>query len=139
MSIEKMLWTLAQSIIQRGMARPNATPAFTRYINGSALLPETGYCAADKETQSQCGIDGLRAAINHARTHAGIVGGWYFDGNLYFDSVRIYQSCVAAINAARENDQIGIYHLPRNEFIPIMEEGVNAVQWSKSRFAPSAC
>ena len=120
------------------MVNPKATPAFTRYIDGCASLPETGYCVAYRETQNKFGREGLNFAVQHARENNRIVGGWFNKGKFYFDSVRIYHNQSAAVNAARKNEQIGIYNLSRNEYIPIMDEGKNAVKGSAGSFSPSA-
>jgi hypothetical protein len=136
MAIEDLLWALAESI-KAGMVNPNANPAFTRYIDGNAALPETGFCVAYAETQNQFDRPGLNFAVEHARGHDRIVGGWLSKGKFYFDSVRIYHDHAAAENAARKNGQIGIYDLSKKAYTDIMEEG-GGVAGSPGTFAPHA-
>lgn len=96
------IWTIAN--------KPENKDGFTVYVYG-LNKPKKGYCVAYIDTQDSHGKEGLETAIEHAKTHAQIVGGWYNQaaGSYYFDSVRVYHTEVAAREAAYREDQIGYY------------------------------
>lgn len=84
---------------------------------------DIGFSVAYAETQEKHGERGLIECIDHATGPNGswIIGGWYDEESdaehesdkYYFDSVRVYATRQAAIEAALKNQQIGIYDLSR--------------------------
>lgn len=95
--------------------------AFTQELSGKAQdTGRTGFCVAYKETQNQFGAVGLHNAYVHASGPggSGIIGMWYNTPHFYFDSVRAYASRAAAMKAAVENGQIGIYDLASETYVP---------------------
>lgn len=110
MSIEDRIWQLA-------LRNPDG---FTRYVYG-LNRPVRGYCVAYLDTQNCFGRPGLERALRHARTHAQIIGGWRSGGQFYFDSVRVYHTRDAAVEAAIRERQIGYFDL-NGGYVPIMDD-----------------
>jgi hypothetical protein len=73
------------------------------------LNKANAYCVAYPETQNFFGWSGLKQAFNIAMNQSEIIGGWFHKGKYYFDSVRIYQTKAAAVEASIRQDQIGYY------------------------------
>jgi hypothetical protein len=119
MPLENAIWAIAQ--------RVDNQPGFTLDINRMRRAADEGFCVAYAATQNQHGQAGLHNCVVHAQgpNGSGIIGGWYNGANnqYYFDSVRIYTTRVAAVEAARLNRQIGIYDLRRRRYVPIMTMG----------------
>jgi len=127
MAIEDILWALAQEQVNQPRL-PGVFPAFTRYVDGDYSMPNFGYCVAYSATQNQFGWNGLKFAVNHAMANSRVVGGWYNqnNGQFYFDSVRIYHTREAAIQAAIRNRQIGIYDLSSGTYIDVMNQATGS-------------
>jgi fructokinase len=130
-SLEDKIWIIAQE--------PGNAKGFTIDIRRMRKCTDEGFCVAYPDTQKEPGRPqkepgrrGLAKALAHAQgpNGSGIVGGWHNAGNgsYYFDSVKVYSTRVAAVNAAMRNRQIGIYDLRTRveegyqPYIPIMDE-----------------
>jgi hypothetical protein len=113
MSLEEQIWQISQ--------KPANASGFTRFIYG-LNRPARGYCVAYVDTQNYFGKAGLRKALAHAQTHAQIIGGWAHLGEFYFDSVRVYHTERAAIEAAIRESQIGYYDLT-GRYVQMMSGG----------------
>lgn len=131
MSLEDKIWIIAQE--------PRNAKGFTIDIRRMRKCTDEGFCVAYAATQKEHGRRGLAKALAHAQgpNGSGLVGGWYNEENrtYYFDSVKVYSTRIAAVNAAMRNRQIGIYDLrtrdgmydpvsrePYQHYIPIMDE-----------------
>lgn len=79
-------------------------------------FPSKGYAVALKETQNSFGVEGLKKALEYAKT-TGYLGGWAEDGKFYYDAVFIIQDREEAIRVGRENEQIAIFDLSTGETI----------------------
>ena len=81
----------------------------------SLRQPKEGLAVSYLATQNSFDKKSLPAVIKHARTHDGLVGGWYDpeEDKYYFDSSRIFpeDSLEAALAFARENQQHSVYDL----------------------------
>ena len=87
---------------------------FTLDINSMKPV-KFGICVAYIETQNCHGEDGIKKAIEHARLHNNIVGGWLDEGGMlyYFDSVKVFpnKQMKEAIDFAKTNKQYAIFDL----------------------------
>jgi hypothetical protein len=99
--------TLEDQIWQISLQNP---AGFTRYTYG-LNAPAQGYCVGYIDTQNCFGRYGLKRALAHAQTHSQVIGGWRHGGRYYFDSVRVYITENAAIEAAIRERQIGYFDL----------------------------
>lgn len=98
--------------------RPENAQGFTvRLLDLSRVT--TGYAVAYEATQDSHTRDEIARCIEHAREHAGIVGGWLNeqDGKWYWDSTAVYNDRAEAIAAGRRENQIAIYDLDNDEVI----------------------
>lgn len=114
--------TVADAVWALSEARPEG---FTVEIS-TMTEPGEGISVAYAETQGSCGRDGLEAAVTHATSHDGFVGGWRDseDGQYYFDSVRLFpeDSLQAAVNFGKANFQKALYVLSTGEEIRLQED-----------------
>ena len=114
--------TVADAVWALSEARPEG---FTVDIS-TMTEPVEGISVAYAETQGSCGRDGLEAAVTHATSHDGFVGGWRDseDGQYYFDSVRLFpeDSLQAAVNFGKANFQKALYVLSTGEEILLRED-----------------
>ena len=80
-----------------------------------------GISVAYIETQDSFGIEGLERVIKHALEHDRKVGGWMNedDGQLYYDSIRIFTDLEEAKRFGRENRQIAIFDLTNLRLIKL--------------------
>ncbi|VXD11644.1 hypothetical protein [Marinoscillum sp. 108] len=111
-SLIDQIWQISQ--------KPSSAAGFTIYTYGLDK-PVVGYCVAYSDTQDCFGQEGLAKALAHAQTHAQVLGGWLDNGKFYFDSVRIYQTKPAAIEAAIKENQIGLFDL-NGGYVPIRNQ-----------------
>ncbi len=78
----------------------------------SLEMVTTGVCVAHKETQHCFQRAGLIVAIQHALLNAGYIGGWKNeDGQMQYDSVRMFLSLPAAIKWGRKQEQRAIFDI----------------------------
>lgn len=76
-----------------------------------------GWAVALKETQNCFGRVGAEKVISIAlEKSSGIVGGWKYDKDFYFDAVLIIESEEEATKLGIENEQIGIYEIHTNTY-----------------------
>ena len=101
-SLSDQIWDISQKSQNKN--------GFTVYTYG-LNAPVKGFCVAYSDTQNYFGRDGLNKAIEHAQEHFQVVGGWMEDGKTYFDSVRVFQTKEAAVEAAIIENQIAFYEL----------------------------
>lgn len=87
-------------------------------INLHSFQPITqGWAVALKETQSCFGRDGAEKVIKIAlEKSAGVVGGWLYGKDFYFDAVLIIEDETEATRVGLENEQIGIYQIHTNTY-----------------------
>jgi fructokinase len=113
--LHNRVWAVAQELSNQ--------LGFTLDLNRMRRAADEGFCVAFAATQNQFGPQGLDFVLAHAQgpNGKGIVGGWFNQGQYYFDSVSIYTTRVAAVEAAKVNGQIGIYNLRTGHYEPIME------------------
>lgn len=83
---------------------------FTYRLRRNKLI-KSGYVCAYKATQNSFNNKGLAKSIEHALSHAGIVGGWFkAETNEYFyDSVQVLKSLNYAILTMVLEEQDAIY------------------------------
>lgn len=88
--------------------------------------PKEGIVVSYEATQNSFGKEGLRKAIQHARSHAHIVGGWLNcnDKQCYFDSDTIFQENMLdeTIKWAKKNNQSAIYVLSEKKEITVQRD-----------------
>lgn len=101
--------------------KKNNCTGFTLNIE-TLTAPTSGYSVAYEETQDSFGLEGLKDCIRHAETHAGYIGGWFYEGKFYYDSVRIFEDKEEALKFGKDNHQIGIYNINEQETILITKE-----------------
>lgn len=90
------------------MENPNG---FTLDIRSMELV-KSGIAVAYAETQNLVGLGGLEIAIRHSIYNSGYIGGWQNpNGELQFDSVRIFHDLPKAIKWARKQKQYSIFDL----------------------------
>lgn len=104
--------------------------------------PINGFCVAYIDTQNCHDDEGLKKAIAHAQVHSQVLGGWYHEEGkkFYYDSVRVFHTKQAAIEAAIRERQIGYYDL-KNGYVPMMDDGMNLLHpyqsmlmaWNRNR------
>lgn len=76
-----------------------------------------GWAVALKETQNSFGKKGAEKVIKIAlEKSAGIVGGWKYGKDFYFDAVLIIEDEEEATRLGIENEQIGIYEIHTNTY-----------------------
>ncbi len=76
-----------------------------------------GWAVALKETQNSFGKEGAEKVIEVAlQKTLGIVGGWLYENDYYFDAVMIIENEEEATRVGIENEQIGIYHIETNTY-----------------------
>ena len=121
MTLMERIWETSQ--------KPSSRKGFTRYTYGLDR-PVQGYCVAYADTQDSHGKLGLQSVLSHAQTHAQIVGGWCHGARFYFDSVRVYHTKKAAIEAAIRENQIGYYDLD-DGYVEMMSGGNLLPQYQK--------
>ena len=78
-----------------------------------------GISVAYLETQNSFGDEGLKRVIKHALEHEKTVGGWMNNENYYFDSIRIFGDLEEALQFGRENEQLYIFDLGKQELIKL--------------------
>lgn len=80
-----------------------------------------GISVAYLETQNSFGDEGLKRVIEHALEHEKKVGGWQNDGNekFYYDSVRIFTDLEEAMQFGRENEQLYVFDLGKEELFKL--------------------
>ena len=96
----------------------NNKEGFTVNLNG--LTPvSSGIAVAYEATQNSFGIDGLRAALAHAKENGNVLGGWFNseDGMFYWDSVKIFKNSKRAIKFGKKQKQIAIFDITNLEEI----------------------
>lgn len=94
-------------------------------LNIKTLEPiQSGYVASYKATQNSFSATDLQSVITHAIRHEGIVGGWYNtkDKKYYFDSNKVFNNIVEAIEFGMDNEQIAIFDLNNNKPIGLNTE-----------------
>lgn len=112
-SLSDQIWEISQ--------QKKNHQGFTIYTYGLDK-PVSGYCVAYSDTQNYFGRDGLDRAIEHAQTHSQIIGGWKTGSNTYFDSVRVFHTKEAAVEAAIIENQLAFYDISGTREITILEE-----------------
>lgn len=76
-----------------------------------------GWAVALKETQDSFGKEGAKSVIEIAlQKTSGIVGGWKYGTDYYFDAVLIIEDEEEATRLGIENEQIGIYEIHTNTY-----------------------
>jgi len=118
MALVDKIWAIAQT--------PGNEQGFTIDLNRMRMCTDEGFCVAYAATQNRHGYDDLRdVVLPHAQGANGskIIGGWYNNGDnqYYFDSIKVYTTRAAAVTAAKMAEQIGIYDLRTQNYIPIMD------------------
>lgn len=80
---------------------------------------KTGIVAAYAATQNCFGQLGMMNAMSHAYQHDRILGGWMDkqSGGYYFDSCKVFTRLDEALKFGREQQQIAIYDLDKDEVI----------------------
>lgn len=78
---------------------------------------QSGFIVAYAETQNAFGFKGFCKAFIHASYYDKVLGGWYHEGNFYFDSCKVFQNKEEAIEFGIENKQIAIFDLNNLEEI----------------------
>lgn len=71
----------------------------------------SGIIVAYSETQNAFGFRGFVKAFSHARYNDNVLGGWFHEGNFYFDSCRVFTDLNEAKEFGRANGQIAIFDL----------------------------
>lgn len=99
-----------------------ANPAGFTYNVETNQMQTTGYAVALAETQNSFGPDGLAAVISLVtsdRCPDTCVGGWLDEttGLYYYDATVIVSDRAAALELARINGQLAIFHLDTMEEI----------------------
>lgn len=107
-SLSDQIWKISQ--------QEKNKQGFTIYTYGLDK-PVSGYCVAYSDTQNYFGRDGLDRAIEHAQTHSQIIGGWRAGTKTYFDSVRVFHTKEAAVEAAIIENQLAFYDISAREII----------------------
>lgn len=99
----------------------NNPQGFTFNLQTRQLVTTGGWVVAYKATQNSFGESGLRTCLEHASNHQNLVGGWLNEDNdlFYFDSVMIIEDKEEAIRVARDNEQIGIYHIDTDTYLDL--------------------
>lgn len=88
--------------------------------NGFTVYTETlepvkkGWVVANKETQNCFGDEGLRKALEFARSTTKTLGGWREKELFYWDAVMIFDDEEEATRSGHENQQIAIYNIETN-------------------------
>jgi hypothetical protein len=70
-----------------------------------------GIIVAHAATQNAFGFKGFVKAFIHARNNDNVFGGWYHNGNFYFDSCKVFNDRESAIEFGKLNGQIAIFDL----------------------------
>ncbi len=116
-SLSEQIWEISQ--------KQKNQDGFTVYTYGLDR-PVDGYSVAYSDTQNKHDRQGLEKCIEHAQTHAQVVGGWTDSqtNTTYFDSVRVLQTEKAAVEAAIIENQIAYYDIS-GKLVIIMREETN--------------
>jgi hypothetical protein len=87
-------------------------------INLTDFQPiKKGWAVALKETQNCFGKSGAEKVISIAlEKSSGIVGGWKYGKDYYFDAVLIIENEEEATKFGIEQEQIGIYEIHTNTY-----------------------
>lgn len=99
-------------LIQK-LARANKE-GFTVFLLDLTHVTE-GIAVAYAETQNSHNLEGLKKCIEHAKTHSGVIGGWFDKESkkYYYDSIKIFKTdqLTEAVTFGKENGQIAIFDL----------------------------
>lgn len=87
-------------------------------INVTDFSPiKRGWAVALKETQNCFGSEGAEKVVSVAlEKTGGVVGGWKYGKDFYFDAVMIIEDENEATRLGIENEQIGIYQIHTNTY-----------------------
>lgn len=78
-------------------------------------MVKTGIAVGYAATQNQFGNGGLHKVLNHSLHNSGYIGGWKNpDGEMQYDSVRIFTDLRKAVKWGRKQKQYAIYDLDNN-------------------------
>lgn len=80
----------------------------------------SGVVAAYRATQDSTHFTDLPSVMSHALAHDGIIGGWKnSQGEVQYDSCRLFTGVDDALRFARAEGQEAVYNINREQTIPV--------------------